>query len=282
MTSPPIIRVLIAEDSPTARALLVGMLSAASGLEVIGQASNGIDAVEMTKRLRPDVVTMDIQMPGLDGFEATKRIMNEMPTPIVIISSLDVHSVQFSMEALNAGALAVLPKPVGPASPAYEATSRLVASTVRSMSQVKLVRRWPSAPPYKPQSSAAPSAAVRSLRPRAVTIAASTGGPPRCGCSFRSWIPRSRFPYSRCNTWRSASQTASRTGSTAALPCACGSRGRASRCVLATCTWRPTTNTSRSPIVRPCSCPTVPPWAAIDRPAPRSSSRRRGHLAQRP
>ncbi len=177
MTSPPIIRVLIAEDSPTARALLVGMLSAASGLEVIGQASNGIDAVEMTKRLRPDVVTMDIQMPGLDGFEATKRIMSEMPTPIVIISSLDVHSVQFSMEALNAGALAVLPKPVGPASPDYEATSRLVASTVRSMSQVKLVRRWPSAPPYKPQSSTAPSAAVRSLRPRAVTIAASTGGP---------------------------------------------------------------------------------------------------------
>ncbi len=66
----PNIRVLVAEDSPTARALLVGMISASSGLEVCGQATNGLDAVEFTKSLRPDVVTMDIQMPGLDGFEA--------------------------------------------------------------------------------------------------------------------------------------------------------------------------------------------------------------------
>jgi two-component system chemotaxis response regulator CheB len=178
MTNPPNIRVLVAEDSPTARALLVGMLSAAPGLVVIGEATNGIDAVEMTKVLRPEVVTMDIQMPGLDGFEATKRIMSEMPTPIVIVSSLDVHSVQFSMEALNAGALAVLPKPVGPFSADYEQTSRLVAATVRSMSQVKLVRRWPSAPPYKPPAlKALTPVPARSVKPRVVTIAASTGGP---------------------------------------------------------------------------------------------------------
>jgi two-component system, chemotaxis family, protein-glutamate methylesterase/glutaminase len=177
MTNSSHIRVLIAEDSPTARALLVGMLSAANGLEVIGEATNGIDAVEMTKRLRPDVVTMDVQMPGLDGFEATKRIMNEMPTPIVIVSSLDVHSVQFSMEALNAGALAVLPKPVGPFSADYEQVSRLVAATVRSMSQVKLVRRWPTAPPYKPITSPGARAALHGVRPRVVAIAASTGGP---------------------------------------------------------------------------------------------------------
>jgi two-component system, chemotaxis family, protein-glutamate methylesterase/glutaminase len=181
MTSSSNIRVLVAEDSPTARALLVGMLSSASGLEVIGEATNGIDAVEMTKRLHPDVVTMDIQMPGLDGFEATKRIMSEMPTPIVIVSSLDVHSVQFSIEALNAGALAVLPKPVGPSSPSYEQASRFIAATVRSMAQVKLVRRWPSAPPYKPPTIGSPiasrNASGPSVRPRIVTIAASTGGP---------------------------------------------------------------------------------------------------------
>jgi two-component system chemotaxis response regulator CheB len=103
--------------------------------------------------------------------------MSEMPTPIVIVSSLDVHSVQFSMEALNAGALAVLPKPVGPSSPDYEQTSRLVAATVRSMSQVKLVRRWPSAPPYKPPAKALTPSLLRSVRPRVVAIAASTGGP---------------------------------------------------------------------------------------------------------
>ncbi len=187
MTNPSgLIRVLVAEDSPTARALLVRMLSAASGLEVIGEATNGIDAVEMTKRLKPDVVTMDIQMPGLDGFEATTRIMTECPTPIVIISSLDVKSVEFSMEALRAGALAVLPKPVGPTAADFGQVSRYLAATVRSMSQVKLVRRWPANAPYKASASTlTATSASADTRPsaastatlKAITIAASTGGP---------------------------------------------------------------------------------------------------------
>ncbi|HSO31391.1 MAG TPA: chemotaxis-specific protein-glutamate methyltransferase CheB [Labilithrix sp.] len=182
MTNPSgLIRVLVAEDSPTARALLVRMLSSSSGLEVIGEATNGIDAVEMTKRLKPDVVTMDIQMPGLDGFEATTRIMTECPTPIVIISSLDVKSVEFSMEALRAGALAVLPKPVGPTSADFGQVSRYLAATVRSMSQVKLVRRWPAAAPYKASPVAlGPTAGPRPAAApplKAVAIAASTGGP---------------------------------------------------------------------------------------------------------
>lgn len=192
MTNPSgLIRVLVAEDSPTARALLVRMLSSSSGLEVIGEATNGIDAVEMTKRLKPDVVTMDIQMPGLDGFEATTRIMTECPTPIVIISSLDVKSVEFSMEALRAGALAVLPKPAGPTSSDFGQVSRYLAATVRSMSQVKLVRRWPANAPYKASAGTltgtsasagagaaiAKSATASSTTLRAIAIAASTGGP---------------------------------------------------------------------------------------------------------
>ena len=183
------IRVLVAEDSPTARALLVAMISSASGLEVVGEAKDGLEAIDMARQLKPDVITMDIQMPRLDGFEATKRIMTECPTPIVIISSLDVHSVEISMEALRAGALAVLPKPVGPSDPSYDQAARFVAVTVRSMSQVKLVRRWPDSPPYRggtpAATAAAPSAgqpaapapAFAAVRPRIVAIAASTGGP---------------------------------------------------------------------------------------------------------
>lgn len=172
------IRVLVAEDSPTARALLVGMLTSTGVLEVVGQATNGLEVLELTRRLRPDVITMDIQMPGLDGFAATQRIMAENPTPIVIVSSLDVTTVQFSMDALRAGALAVLPKPVGPTSPDYDAACRSMIATVRSMSQVKLVRRWGDQPPYR---SAVPPRPTRA-RPsegaaRVVAIAASTGGP---------------------------------------------------------------------------------------------------------
>src|SRR2546430_7385094 len=91
------IRVLVAEDSPTARGLLVGMLSAEPDFEVVGEATTGREAIELARALRPSVVTMDIQMPELDGFEATQEILRIHPTPIVIVSSLDVGSVSFSM-----------------------------------------------------------------------------------------------------------------------------------------------------------------------------------------
>ena len=172
------IRVLVAEDSPTARDLIVAILEAAGDFEVIGQATNGLEAVEMTRRLRPDVITMDIQMPGLDGFEATKRIMAEMPTPIVVISSLDVTSIKFSMDALQAGALAVLAKPLGPGAPTYEQSARYLAATVRIMSQVKLVRRRGSAATPHSSVKGGPGATGGPARaPRIVAIAASTGGP---------------------------------------------------------------------------------------------------------
>ena len=175
------VRVLIAEDSPTARALLVGIFNLSPDFEVVGTAANGLDAVAQARTLRPDVLTMDIQMPGIDGLEATRRIMSDVPTPIVIVSSLDVHSVHISMEALRSGALAVLPKPTGPSAPGWASTRNTLLATVKSMSQVRLVRRWADGapPPYRtspgvpePEVARGPSNPMK-----VIGIAASTGGP---------------------------------------------------------------------------------------------------------
>jgi two-component system chemotaxis response regulator CheB len=170
------IRVLVAEDSATVRELLVQILKSDPDIAVIGEAKNGAEAVAMTLSLHPDVVTMDIRMPLMDGFEATKQIMVEAPTPIVIVSaSVDVREVEVSINALRVGALTVIAKPLGPGAPEFAEVSRQFLATVKSMSQVKVVRRWPDRQTRLP--SPGPRTAEKSARPRVVAMAASTGGP---------------------------------------------------------------------------------------------------------
>jgi two-component system chemotaxis response regulator CheB len=114
-------------------------------------------------------------MPDMDGFEATKRIMRDTPTPIVIVSGQqDVHQVAGSMNALKMGALAVLPKPYGPASPGFEAQCRNITQTVKLMSDVKVIRHRDLA---RRPTPVAPILEQLATRLRAVAIAASTGGP---------------------------------------------------------------------------------------------------------
>lgn len=168
-----VLRVLVAEDSPTARRLLVTLLSADPGIEVVGEACDGAEAIELCKKLRPDLVTMDIQMPGMDGVEATRRIMIEAATPVVMVSSLEPTDVKQSMLALDAGALAVLPKPSGPGTPRFEREGQELVATIKAMAQVKLVRRWPTIPPYR---SAGPAPA-QTREVAIVGLVASTGGP---------------------------------------------------------------------------------------------------------
>jgi two-component system chemotaxis response regulator CheB len=138
-------------------------------------AHDGLEAVAEAERLRPDVIIMDVHMPGLNGFEATRRIMERVPTPIVIVSASSSHEeVSMTFEALKVGALTVADKPRGPDHPRHAASARRLIETVKLMAEVKVVRRWPRgqrpAPPPPPP--------VRGdRRIRLIAIGASTGGP---------------------------------------------------------------------------------------------------------
>ena len=167
------IRVLVTDDSPTARELLVAILTSDPEIVVVGQARHGLEAVELTKKLKPDLVTMDIRMPRMDGFEATKEIMINAPTPILIVtSSMVAHDLEASMHALRAGALAILAKPQGPQSPTFEVDCQQLLMNVKALSQVKVVRHWRHPAPDKKAACAVSSGTVQ-----VVAIVTSTGGP---------------------------------------------------------------------------------------------------------
>jgi two-component system chemotaxis response regulator CheB len=127
------IRVMIVDDSPLIRAVLGETFATVPDLEVVGEAGNGKQAVEVASQLRPDVITMDVLMPVMDGLEATERIMRQCPTPIVMVArdGGDVRSL--AMEALARGALEVFPKP---ATGFDAAAAAALAATVRRLGRL--------------------------------------------------------------------------------------------------------------------------------------------------
>jgi two-component system chemotaxis response regulator CheB len=167
-------RVLVVDDSPSSRRLLIHILSADPDITVASEAVNGAEAVRLTARLAPDLVTMDVQMPVMDGFEATRRIMGETPTPIVMISAVQPDEVAWSFKAIEAGALTVLAKPLGPESPQFEAQAGAIVRSVKELAKVRVVTRRPPTVRREP----AP-ARLSGSQPqvKVIAIGASTGGP---------------------------------------------------------------------------------------------------------
>jgi len=126
------INVLVAEDSAVTRELIANVLSAEPGIRVVATTDNGRDAVELTRRMRPDVVTMDVLMPCLDGFGATSAIMRIAPTPTVLMSNFfDSEHPIFLRNAARARAWAVAPKPPSIDAPEFDAAAGTLVDLVR-------------------------------------------------------------------------------------------------------------------------------------------------------
>ncbi len=174
-----IIRVLVVDDSPLIRMILTNMLESVPGFQVVGQASDGQEAVHLAARLRPDVITMDIRMPRMNGLEATRQIMGATPTPIVVVAtSIYDSDLNIAFNAIAAGALTVVEKPKGLDPADYEAVRDQLVTTVRLMSDVQVVTLWPSDQPPS-RARRVPPALERAPQARVelIAIAASTGGP---------------------------------------------------------------------------------------------------------
>lgn len=178
------IQIVVVDDSATARELLVDLFQDYPDLQVVGTGANGLDAISLVNRLHPDVVAMDISMPKMDGFEATKRIMREAPTPIVLISGSRMsEDMDLTFQALRAGALTVINKP-GLNDP--ETCNKMV-QTVRLMAGVPVIHHWRTReasiqPSQSPANQGLVGPLDNSLNGRIsdikiIGIAASTGGP---------------------------------------------------------------------------------------------------------
>jgi two-component system chemotaxis response regulator CheB len=170
----PKIRVLTADDSETMRRALEGLLKAEEDIEVVGQAKDGEEALALAESLYPDVLTMDVMMPRLDGLEATRAIMARRPCRIILVSSITENAqVDLGFRALDAGALDLLQKPEIPNHDELEKWGSLLRSKIRALAglPVDAGRGW--------KASAGALRREPGLRPlKYFALVASTGGPP--------------------------------------------------------------------------------------------------------
>lgn len=168
------IRVMIVEDSAVVREFLRQIISSDQRLEVAAAVESAEEALKILDRVAPDVISLDIRLPGMQGLEATRQIMSRRPTPIVVVSA-GGHSeeLNLTMEALRAGALSVVEKPPSASRADYQALASRLCTQLAIMSEVKVVRQR-----EMKKIPSLPACASNQLAFQMLGIVASTGGPP--------------------------------------------------------------------------------------------------------
>lgn len=155
------IRVLVADDSLFMRQMIIAMLAEDPAIEVVGTAVNGRDVLVRAAELAPDVITLDIEMPLLDGLAALERLMATHPTPVVMLSALTSEGADATIRALELGAVDFVAKPSGGPLPSLDGVARQLIEKVKTAAGVRIRLRHP----------------VHAGVPQLVAIASSTGGP---------------------------------------------------------------------------------------------------------
>ncbi|MDD5717788.1 MAG: chemotaxis protein CheB [Sulfuricurvum sp.] len=169
------IRLMIVDDSAATRELLIYALASEPDIELAGIASDGEEAVTLSKRVHPDIILMDINMPRLNGYEASRQIMEENPVPILLMTATwDIKEVEEKIKKMHLGVLGSFEKPYGPGHPRYKELYEKILAAIRLMSDVKVVRRWKNSDATTVDKFEVTEKKVSSV----VLIGSSTGGPP--------------------------------------------------------------------------------------------------------
>ncbi|MGB9710034.1 MAG: protein-glutamate methylesterase/protein-glutamine glutaminase [Thermodesulfovibrio sp.] len=176
------IKVLVVDDSAFMRKAITAMLQEDPEIKVIGTARDGVEAVQMVQELKPDIVTLDVEMPRMDGITALKEIMQKCPVPVIMVSSLTTEGAKVTLEALELGAVDFIPKNLAELSVNIIKIKGMLIDKIKTIGKRGLVKRKPVIKPAEPKIEVPkveiPKTRITTERKVGiVSIGTSTGGP---------------------------------------------------------------------------------------------------------